>query len=189
MDLASLLRSYGYLAVFLGTALEGETILILAGFAAHRGYLQLPWVILFAFLGSFAGDQTFFVIGRRKGRPLVERRPLWNARIQRAEELLQRYQLGFRFLYGLRNVIPFSIGLSQISFRKFFLLNAADALLWATVVGSAGYLFGSALEIFLGDLERHELKIALSICVMGIIIWLIRYFRAKSRRQNRQFQS
>ena len=185
MDLASLLRSYGYVAVLLGTALEGETILVLAGFAAHRGYLQLPWVILFAFLGSLAGDQTFFVIGRRKGRPFVERHPLWNARIQRAEELLGRYQmpviLGFRFLYGLRNVIPFAIGLSQISFRKFLFLNAAGALLWATIVGSGGYLFGSALEIFLGDLERHELKIALSICVVGILIWLIRYFRAKSR--------
>jgi membrane protein DedA with SNARE-associated domain len=185
MDIASLLRSYGYVAVLLGTALEGETILVLAGFAAHRGYLQLPWVILFAFLGSLAGDQTFFVIGRRKGRPFVERYPLWNARIQRAEELLRRYQmpviLGFRFLYGLRNVIPFAIGLSQISFRKFFFLNAAGALLWATVVGTAGYLFGSALEILLGDLERHELKIALSICVVGILIWLICYFRTKSR--------
>jgi membrane protein DedA with SNARE-associated domain len=185
MDLASFLRSYGYVAVFLGTALEGETILILAGFAAHRGYLELPWVILFAFLGSLAGDQTFFVIGRRNGRPFLDRHPLWRARISRAEELLHRYQmpviLGFRFLYGLRNVIPFAIGLSQISFRKFLFLNAAGALLWATVVGTAGYLFGSALEIFLGDLERHELKIALSICLVGMILWLIRYLRAKSQ--------
>jgi len=185
MDLVSLLRSYGYVAVFLGTALEGETILILAGFAAHRGYLELPWVILFASLGSFAGDQTFFLIGRRKGRPLLEKHPFWRARIERAEELLHRYQmpviLGFRFLYGLRNVIPFAIGLSQISFGKFFFLNAAGALLWATVVGTGGYLFGSALEIFLGDLERHELKIALSICLLGIMMWLIRYFRAKSQ--------
>ena len=185
MDIGSLLRSYGYLAVLLGTALEGETILILAGFAAHRGYLELPLVILFAFVGSLAGDQTFFLIGRRKGRPFLERHPLWNTRIQRAEELLRQYHiaviLGFRFLYGLRNVIPFAIGLSQISFRKFFFLNATGAFLWATVVGTAGYLFGSALEIFLGDLERHELKIAISICVVGMILWFIRYLRARNQ--------
>lgn len=32
MDLANLVRSYGYLAVFSGTFLEGETILLLAAF-------------------------------------------------------------------------------------------------------------------------------------------------------------
>lgn len=185
MDLASLLRSYGYLAVLLGTALEGETILILAGFAAHRGYLELPSVIFFAFLGSFAGDQTFFLIGRRKGRPFLERHPFWHARIERADALLHRYHmpviLGFRFLYGLRNVIPFAIGLSQISFWKFFFLNAAGALLWATIVGTAGYLFGRALEMFLGDLERHELKIVVLICLVGMILWFIHYLRPKSR--------
>lgn len=185
MDLTSLLRSYGYLTVFLGTALEGETILILAGFASHRGYLELFWVILFAFLGSLSGDQTFFFIGRRKGRTFLKRHPLWNARIVRAEELIDRYQmpviLGFRFLYGLRTAVPFAIGLSQISFRKFFLLNAAGALLWAAVVGTAGYLFGNALEIFVGDLKRYEFKIALSVCLAGMILWLHRYFRAKNQ--------
>jgi membrane protein DedA with SNARE-associated domain len=40
MTLESILDPYGYLAVLVGTFLEGETILVLGGFAAHRGYLQ-----------------------------------------------------------------------------------------------------------------------------------------------------
>jgi membrane protein DedA with SNARE-associated domain len=34
-----LLQKFGYLAVFVGTFLEGETILVMAGFFAERGYL------------------------------------------------------------------------------------------------------------------------------------------------------
>jgi membrane protein DedA with SNARE-associated domain len=40
---------------------EGETILILAGLAAHQGYLSLPEVIAAACLGSFCGEQLFFL--------------------------------------------------------------------------------------------------------------------------------
>jgi len=38
------LQQYGYLAVFVGAILEGGTLLTMAGFAAHQGYLKmLPW--------------------------------------------------------------------------------------------------------------------------------------------------
>jgi len=60
MTLESIVDTYGYVAVLLGTFLEGETILVLGGFAAHRGYLALPWVIVAAFFGSLCGDQLFF---------------------------------------------------------------------------------------------------------------------------------
>ena len=41
MTLTALIASYGYYALFVGTFLEGETVLIAAGFAAHRGILDL----------------------------------------------------------------------------------------------------------------------------------------------------
>ena len=37
--------TYGYAAIALGTFFEGETILVIGGFLAHRGYLGLPGVI------------------------------------------------------------------------------------------------------------------------------------------------
>jgi membrane protein DedA with SNARE-associated domain len=49
MTLESVLTTYGYFALMIGTFLEGETILIAAGFLAHRGYLELPWVIFLHF--------------------------------------------------------------------------------------------------------------------------------------------
>lgn len=64
MTLATFLLSYGYIAVLLGTFLEGETILIMAGFAAQSGYLNLYWVIGVATIGSFLGDQLYFTWAR-----------------------------------------------------------------------------------------------------------------------------
>jgi len=45
-----LLADHGYLAVFIGSLLEGETILVLAGFAAHQGLLSLPLTLTIAFI-------------------------------------------------------------------------------------------------------------------------------------------
>ena len=45
------LAEYGYWAVLGGTLLEGEVVLLLAGFAAQQGVLYLPAVIAVAFCG------------------------------------------------------------------------------------------------------------------------------------------
>ena len=69
------LEAYGYLAILIGSFIEGETILVPGGVAAQRGYLQLPWVILFAFLGSLSGDQLFFHLGRLHSQQILSKHP------------------------------------------------------------------------------------------------------------------
>ena len=180
------LQHYGYWAVLLGTAVEGETILILAGFAAHRGYLDLPLVVLAAFAGSLIGDQFFFYLGRRHTGALIHRRPAWTARLERARRLMERHRtpliLGFRFLYGLRTVMPFAIGISRIPVARFVLLNAAGALVWAAAVGGGGYLFGNALELLLGNLKRYEPVLFGLIAVAGTGAWGV-YLQRRRRQE------
>ena len=110
-DWQYLLSTYGYLAVFIGTFLEGESILVIAGFFANRGLLSLPYVIAAAFFGSFSGDQLFFLIGRVHGKKLLAKYPRMEARVHKVFRLFERwhtvYILGFRFLYGLRTLSPF----------------------------------------------------------------------------------
>jgi membrane protein DedA with SNARE-associated domain len=54
--------SDGYLAVLAGTFLEGETIVLIAGYMAHRGYFPPPEVMLAAGAGAFCDDQLYFWI-------------------------------------------------------------------------------------------------------------------------------
>jgi membrane protein DedA with SNARE-associated domain len=177
MSLEALIISYGYAAIGIGTFLEGETILVLGGLAAHGGYLKLEWVIISAFLGTLFGDQLYYYIGRFKGKELLERKPAWKAKSERVFALLDRHQvlfiLGFRFVYGLRTITPIAIGVSGISPFRYLVLNALGGLLWAIVIGSAGYLFGNAVEMVLGDIKKYELGLLAGIAILGTLIWLV----------------
>lgn len=175
MSLEALIATYGYAAVLVGTFLEGEVILVLAGFAAHRGYLELPWVIAAAFAGTLLGDQLYFYLGRSRGKALLDRRPRWRAGAERAFGLMRRHEvllmLGFRFMYGLRVVTPFVLGASRVSPLRFLLLNAIGALLWASLVGTLGYLFGQSLEVIIGDVKRYELWVFGGLAAAGLAAW------------------
>ena len=186
MSLEQLISNYGYVAIGIGSFLEGETILILGGLAAHSGYLELPWVITCAFLGTLFGDQLYFYIGRTKGQAFLEKRPHWQSKSDRVFSLLDHHQiwliLGFRFLYGLRTVTPFIIGASKISPLRFLILNIIGAAVWAITVGSMGYLFGHTLEILMGDIKKYEGFVFASLAGIGLLVWLY-YVRRKSPAQ------
>ena len=185
MTLEGLISSYGYAAVAVGTFVEGETILVLGGFAAHRGYLELPWVMVAAFVGTLCGDQLYFYLGRTHGSALLDRRPLWRAKAQRAFHLLETHQtlfiLGFRFLYGIRTVAPFAIGLSGVSPLRYLLLNAIGAASWAVVIGGLGYLFGQALEQVLDEVKRYEMWVLAGGAVLGGLVWMVSVLRERRR--------
>lgn len=185
MSLEQLIDSYGYSAVLIGTLLEGETILVLGGIAAKLGYLKLPWVIACAFTGTLFGDQLFFFLGRYRGQAFLERRPGWEARAKRVHRIMERHRipiiLGFRFLYGLRTVTPFVIGMSRVPIAEFALLNVIGAAVWAILIGVLGYVFGHGLELILGDLMHYEIEILAAVALMGAVIWTIRIIYTKKR--------
>src|SRR3989344_939545 len=56
------IQSYGYIAIFVGSIFEGESIVLLGGFASHEKYLFFPFVFLnglgalfWAFIVTIAG--------------------------------------------------------------------------------------------------------------------------------------
>ena len=183
--LEELIRQYGYLALFIGTFLEGETILLIAGFMAHAGQLDLGLCILSAFAGSLSGDQAAFYIGRFKGKQFIEKRPQWKDRVVRVHKLLERFHealiLSFRFFYGLRNLTPFILGTTDISGIKFFVLNAVGALVWAVSFGYAGYFFGTMVTTVLKDVHNVEKYILVAAVVVGVGIWLYKRYKNKAR--------
>ena len=187
MSLEELISTYGYPAIGIGTFLEGETILILGGFVAHRGYLELPWVIVSAFFGTLLGDQLYFYIGRTKGKSVLEKRPKWKAKSGKVFDMLDKHQilliLGFRFLYGLRTVTPFLIGASRIAPIRFLIFNIIGASLWAVVIGTLGYLFGHALEVIIGDIKKYEFIVLAIVAGVGVIIWLLRVRKKTNKCQ------
>lgn len=185
MDYSSLIAQYGYFALFAGTLLEGETVLVLAGFAAYRGYLELHWVILIALIGGFLGDQFYFWMGRRHGAWVLSHFPGLVPVFERADVLVERYHelliVGIRFLYGFRTVGPMALGMSSVLAWRFMLFNALGAAIWAAGIGSAGYFFGNALTLFFHDFKKVEQTLLIAILLAGLIIWVVRRYRFKRK--------
>lgn len=183
--LTELIKQYGYLAILIGTFLEGETILILGGFVAHMGYLELPWVIASALAGSFSGDQLYFYIGRHFGPKIISRRLSWQEGAEKVYKHLHRHQnlliLTFRFFYGFRNVTPFVVGSARISRTRFFSLNLIGAVVWAFSFGYAGFLFGKAFNLYVDNFKRYQIYALLALAVLGVLIWLFTLLRHRRR--------
>ncbi|HYA21364.1 MAG TPA: DedA family protein [Burkholderiales bacterium] len=181
--LQSLIENYGYFAIFVGTFLEGETVLVLAGFAAQSGYLTLPLVMLVGFCGGTFGDQLYFFLGRLHGHRILQRFPKLQTRARIVDALLAHYHtpliIAIRFLYGLRIAGPIVIGMGSVRSLKFVLLNMLGAALWAVLIAGAGYLFGDMLELVLADVKHYEGIILGVIVLIGIAIWIIYQLRKK----------
>ncbi|MEA2325204.1 MAG: hypothetical protein QOE68_163 [Thermoanaerobaculia bacterium] len=180
-----LLQKFGYLAVFVGTFLEGETILVMAGFFAERGYLKLPLVILTACSGAYVGHVFWFFLGRTQGVKLLDKFPRMKRHFGKGIRLFERYGAPAIFitqwLYGLRVTCAVIIGISRISTIKFLVYEAFTCAVWAFAITTAGYYFGRAVERVLGRAAHIEKYGLLVLLVVGVGFWA--YHKWKEKRE------
>ena len=182
-----LIERYGYFATFAGTLIEGESLLILSGLAAHRGYLSFFLVMLVGAAGGAIGDMMFFLLGRHYGNGLLARFPRFAPAADRVHAMIERHPtatiLAVRFMYGLRTAGPAIIGTTKVPFPQFAVVNLAGAVLWSACWAGAGYVLGKAAEHLLGNLAKVERELfgaAIVAIVLGIVashVW-----RARARK-------
>ena len=160
MSFATLIAAHGYWILALGCVLEGETVLLLAAYAAHRGYLDPAAVVTIAVASAFASNQFFFWLGRRHGTAFLERWPVLARRSAKIRRLIERHAslaaVAVRFAYGMRIAGPMLLGASPMRPLRFAVLNALSAIAWALLVGAAGWLFGEAAQTIFGHLAHVE---------------------------------
>lgn len=188
-EISSYITQYGYLAILLGTFLEGETIVIIAGYLAHQGLISWQMVVVCAVLGSCTSDQIMFSIGKFKG-PWVMRRFAWLDRgakkvlpfMRKHENLLA---FGFRFVYGVRNVTPICLGAGGMPFLRFFILNVTGGIVWALSFVGAGYFFGEAIQKLLNDDKEYGLWGALILAGIIFMIWLAKKLLGRRRARKK----
>jgi membrane protein DedA with SNARE-associated domain len=181
------LELHGYWVLFFGTFLEGEAILIFAGFLACQGYLSIYGVILSAFAGSFLGDQFYFHLGRRKGPYLLKLFTSFARKFRKALRLIERYGsfVAFvsRYTYGFRILLPIILGMTNLSSRRFLLLNLGSALSWAILFALGGFLFGKGASLFVDDLESYEPYLLLILAAFIGCLWLSHFAAHRWRRR------
>ena len=180
-----LIAQYGYIAVFIGTFLEGETILALAGLAAGQGYMSYWAIVGVAIVGAFLGDQACFFIGRRYGNRILNRFPSLAAKAPRVQAILKRWDapavIFLRFAYGLRIAGPIVIGTCGISPWRLAFFNFVGTLIWAPLIAGIGYLAGYALHEWLGKLKNAQIGLLVAILVAALVAVFILHRRRRGR--------
>jgi membrane-associated protein len=178
---------YGYWAIAVALLLEntgipvpGETVLLLASFLAYSEHeLQLSSIIIVGTVAATLGDNLGYAVGRRGGRPLLERyrellciRP---ATLERGDRLFAQYGavavFFARFVFGLRIVGGPLAGVLRMSWKKFLLFNFLGASLWVTAVATVGYLFGSHWARLVQDLKRLDITVAIVVLLAAFYFW------------------
>ena len=181
------LLAWGYWAVAIGLLLEnmgvpvpGETILILASVLAYNGdELRLPWIIVVGTIAATAGDNTGYWIGRKGGRPLLDRwKRFFHVRdehLAKAEALIERrgaVAIFFaRFITGVRVIAGPLAGVLRMSWRRFALFNFLGAVVWVCVIAGTSYAFGSQLDRLLGLMKDLDWIVVAVAGVVVVFFW------------------
>ena len=136
--------------VLLGFFLPGDSILFSAGLvAATRSDTNIVILISIIFLAAFMGDQVGYVIGRKIGRPYLEKRD--SKQMQKMIAKSERFYeangwwavVAARFFPWIRSFVPPIAGTVKMNYYKFLSANALGALVWGVGITLAGYYSAS----------------------------------------------
>lgn len=173
-----IIAQYGLVALFIGTFLEGEIVVIASGLLSRLDFLALPMVLVTAFAATFLGDQFFFYLGRKKGTEFLEKRHRrhWRKRAERVHDLIHDHHykilFGYRFLYGLRIPTLFALGTSELPAKKFIIVNLINSAVWTCLFVFGGYFFGEFFTSLVGNVRGYEKEILVGIASAALIVWL-----------------
>jgi membrane protein DedA with SNARE-associated domain len=172
----SWMETWGLWAVLIGAILEGETVLIAAGYAISHGLLPAWPTIAVAIFGATLGDHIFYFVGRFWGARLFQRILMMRRVRYRASIFLRRWgraaAFATRFAYGLRAALPMSMGASKFPATIFSPFNALGAVTFAMLYLSLGFFFGEAV----GEAFARVAHFWVVVWIVGIgaLIWAIR---------------
>lgn len=154
-----LIKEYGYVVLFFWSILEGEMGLIMGGLLSHTGDMWFPMAIFIAGLGGFAGDQIYFYIGRYNKKYIYKKLRTQRRKFAIAHILLKKHGWPIiffqRYMYGLRTVIPMSIGITRYDGKKFAFINLISAWIWAAITITPAYILGDEILQVLDYAHEH----------------------------------
>jgi membrane protein DedA with SNARE-associated domain len=184
--LEDFIAAYGLAVVLIGAIVEGETIVVMAGFLCHQGVMEPGSVFLAAFLGAWIGDQALFVLGRHFVEAhFVQRqlkRPLFAKVLVRIEQNPTEFILAFRFFYGFRVVSPIAVGVSSIPTSRYVVLNTLSAIVWAALMTAIGYALSAVFHVTAGSLPAIEHKIVAAFAAAIIVFVAVVLLTQRLRR-------
>ena len=174
--LEALFETCGYLASFVGTMIEGEIFLLTSVISAKLGYFNFFGGMVAAFLGAFLRDTILFLIVKKQGEKLLDKKPDLRVKLDNASGWYNKnpslYLTVYRLMYGLSTVIIMLSGLKKdLSYSKFALHSAVGVGIWIMIYGGFGYFFADMMIEKLNFLSEHSLETIGVLSIIGLAYW------------------
>lgn len=176
--LAAALLVTGETALIIGLLAPSEATLLLVGFLAYAGTLELGPAMALMIGSAALGDSLAFRSGRRHGPRLRGR---WGARVgparwTRADAMLDRLGgrgvFAARWLAFARTLVPRLAGAAGMPYRRFAPWNWAGVLTWVGGSVLVGFLAGESYQTVsdrLGDATGAVLVLGVGIVVIVLV--------------------
>lgn len=137
----------GYLTVFLTVAFSGEFGLFAGIALAHKGAVTITGVIILGTVASFIGNMFYYYAGRFLWNKWQFLKKNFGAKVEATSGVVQRYgsplMLLARFFYGIRSVVPITLGIYSVNVYVFVTYNVIGAFVWAWAFTEGGAIMSS----------------------------------------------
>lgn len=173
--------------VFFGFFLPGDSLLFLAGMLCGLPILDLPILLLVAYiaLAAFAGYGVSYLVGLKLGKWLLSRPDsifFKSSYLNMAASYFEKKHNGAiiigRFIPVIRTFLPICLGLIKSDFRNFMLYNFLGSILWSSSLVLSGYF----LKLIFPDLIHYLEWIILTLIIITSIPLIRQYFKMRKHK-------
>jgi membrane-associated protein len=177
------------LIIFLETGalvffLPGDSLLVMAGFYAAKGDLDILWLNALLIPMAVLGDATSYWIGRRTGPHLFNRprsRFFNPDHVRAAHEFYERHGgkavILARCMPLVRTFVPVVAGVAGMTYKRFATFNVVGGAAWVGSMTLTGYVLGTRFPLLIQHIE----KVIVVVIVISFLPGLFEWWQARRR--------
>jgi len=201
LDPSHLVRTFGYLGLFItiflesgiiiGFFLPGDSLLFTAGLLASQHDLNILAVIVLAVTGAILGNNAGYYTGKKTGPALFNRPKSWifsPERVREAHIFFEkeggRALVLARFIPAVRTFVPIIAGVGKMPYRRFFKFNALGGLLWGILLPVLGYTLGKTVP----SIDKYLLPVIALIIILSAVPVALHYNKSRRSKNGRAHQ-
>ena len=180
------MNDFGYIGICLLIMIENlfppipsELILATGGILASQGLFSFWGAFFIGLFGSVFCAVIIYLMGRLGGRPFVEKYGKYffmkKEDIEKADEWFNKYGMLAAFIGRnfpiIRTFISLPIGMTKLSFSKFFIYTTLGSIPWTFAFVYVGYALGNNWVLLSNYTSRLKVPILILLGLL-LIRWI-----------------
>lgn len=162
-----------------------DVIVVIAGTLIVLGQINFIPALIVASAGSEIGFLFLFYLGKQADKKIIQAgkmKFISRDALFTAEQWFNKYGFAIilmnRFISGVRSIIAFFAGVSELPVKKTILLSSISSILWHAALLALGVIFGENIHAVDKYLAIYSTVVTI-IIIIGIAIACYFFFRKK----------